>query len=256
MKGNTFSMSKQFSATNLSRAGILISMSLVLNLIFMVYIPVAGINSIKFTLSSAITMITGIVCGPLMGFFSGVIVDILTFIIKPGGGAYFPGFTIAAGLTGLMAGLIYKHLKNDKINYNLLNTIFISILSGGFIGAFIMKGLLTFQDKAIYYNGEPLSILYVIGFITLVIAYIIVPIVITSKLKLNIKTNKILFMVSIIQFVTSIILNTYFLSVLYGKGYLVFLPARFLSNFFIIPIYTVVIATILETINKRFKLNI
>ena len=81
-------------------------MSLVLNLIFMVYIPVAGINSIKFTLSSAITMITGIVCGPLMGFFSGVIVDILTFIIKPGGGAYFPGFTIAAGLTGLMAGLI------------------------------------------------------------------------------------------------------------------------------------------------------
>ncbi|HBB29064.1 MAG TPA: folate family ECF transporter S component, partial [Clostridiales bacterium] len=104
--------------------------------------------------------------------------------------------------------------------------------------------------------GEPLSMIYVIGFLALVLAYIIVPIVITSKLKFNIKTNKILFMVSIIQFVTSIILNTYFLSVLYGKGYLVFLPARVLSNFFIIPIYTVVIATILEAVNKRFKLNI
>lgn len=255
MKGNTFSMSKQFSASNLTRAGILISMSLVLNLIFMIYIPIAGINSIKFTLSSAITMITGIVCGPMMGFASGAIVDILTCIIRPAG-PYFPGFTIAAGLTGLMAGLIYKYLKSEKINYNLLNTIFISILSGGFIGAFIMKGLLTFQDKTLYYNGEPLNMLYVIGFITLVLAYIIVPIVITSKLKLNIKTNKILFMVSIIQFVTSILLNTYFLSVLYGKGYLVFLPARFLSNFFIIPIYTVLIATILEAVNKRFKLNL
>lgn len=255
MKGNTFSMSKQFSASNLTRAGILISMSLVLNLIFMIYIPIAGINSVKFTLSSAITMITGIVCGPIFGFASGAIVDILTCIIRPAG-PYFPGFTLAAGLTGLMAGLIYKYLKSEKINYNLLNTIFISILSGGFIGAFIMKGLLTFQDKTLYYNGEPLNMLYVIGFIALVLAYIIVPIVITSKLKLNIKTNKILFMVSTIQFVTSILLNTYFLSVLYGKGYLVFLPARFLSNFFIIPIYTVVIATILEAVNKRFKLNI
>ena len=255
MKGNTFSMSKQFSVTNLTRAGILISMSLVLNLIFMVYIPIAGINSIKFTLSSAITMITGIVCGPLMGFLSGAIVDILTCIIRPAG-PYFPGFTIAAGLTGMMAGLIYKHLKSDKINFNILNTVLISILSGGFVGAFIMKGLLSFQDKTIYYNGEPLNPLYIIGFISLVLLYVIVPIVITSKLDFKVKTNKILFMVSTIQFITSIILNTYFLSVLYGKGYLVFLPARFLSNFFIIPIYTVVIATVLEAINKRFKLNL
>ena len=78
MKGNTFSVSKNFTAVNLTRAGILISMSLILNLIFMIYIPVAGFNLVKFTLSSAITMITGIVCGPLMGFFSGAIVDILT----------------------------------------------------------------------------------------------------------------------------------------------------------------------------------
>ena len=254
MKGNTFSMSKHFSVSNLTRAGILTSMSLVLNLIFMFYIPIAGFNSLKFTLSSAITMVTGIICGPMMGFLSGALVDIITCIIRPAG-PYFPGFTIAAGLTGLMAAVIYKCFKNDKINYNLLNTVFIALLSAGCVGAFIMKGLLTFEGKALYYNGEPLNVLYIIGFIALVVAYIVVPIFITSRLNLDIKTNKILFMVSIIQFVTSIVLNTYFLSMLYGKGYMVFLPARILLNFFVIPIYTIIIATVLEAVNKKFKFN-
>ena len=255
MKGNTFLFSKNFTVSNLTRAGILISMSLVLNLIFMIYIPVAGFPTVKFTLSAAITMITGIVCGPALGMASGAIVDILTCIIRPAG-PYFPGFTIAAMLTGLIPALIFKCLRNDKLNYNFLNTVFIALLSGGCVGAFIMKGVLTIQNNMIYYNEKPLHVLLILAFIALVAAYIMIPIIITKKLRLNIKIDKILFVVSVTQFITSIILNTYFLSVLYGNGFLFFLPSRVLSNFFIIPIYSVLIATILESVNKRFKINL
>lgn len=255
MKGNTFSMSKQFSVTNLTRTGILISMSLVLNLIFLFYIPVVGFNAVKVTFSTAITMLTGIVCGPVMGFFSGAIVDILTCIIKPAG-PYFPGFTLAAGLSGLIPALIYKYLKKDSMNYNLLNTVFIAVLSSGCVGAFIIKDLLSFENSTLYYNGKPLNVLFVIGFLVLAAAYIIVPIIITSRFNFSVKVDKILFTVSVSQFITSILLNTYFLSVVFGKGYLAFLPARIISNFFLIPIYTIVIAAILSAVEKRFKLDI
>ncbi len=255
MKGNTFSMSKQFSVTNLTRTGILISMSLVLNLIFLFYIPVVGFNAVKVTFSTAITMLTGIICGPVMGFISGALVDILTCIIKPAG-PYFPGFTLAAGLSGLIPALIYKYLKKDSLNYNLLNTVFIAVLSAGCVGAFIIKDLLSFENNTLYYNGEPLNILFVIGFLVLAAAYIIVPIIITSRFNFSVKVDKILFTVSVSQFITSILLNTYFLSVIFGKGYLAFLPARIISNFFLIPIYAIVIAAILSAVGKRFKLDI
>ncbi|QSX05301.1 folate family ECF transporter S component [Sedimentibacter sp. zth1] len=254
MKGNTFLVSKKITTRKLTTASILIAMSLVLNLLFLFYIPVAGFQAVKITFSTAITMITGIICGPMVGFISGSLVDILTCLIKPVG-PYFPGFTIAAGLSGLIPGLFFKYFKSDKLNYNLINTIFISILSASCVGGFIFKGLLTIEGNSLYYNGEPLHIALIIGYIVLTLAYIVFPIIVTKKFHSKYKTNKILFMVSVSQFITSIILNTYFLSIIMGKGFIVFLPARILSNFFLIPIYAIVISTVLETVNKTFKLK-
>lgn len=255
MKGNTFLVSKKFSTVKLTRAAILISMSLVLNLVLQVYIPVGGVNGIKFTLSSAITMLTGIVCGPLIGFFAGAIVDILTCLIKPVG-PYFPAISFAAGLIGLIPGLIFKYFnKDNKINYNIINTIFIFLLSLATVYAFILKGLLTFENSRLYYENEPLNIFFIIGFFVLVICYILVPIIITKKIKSKMKVDKVLFSVSITQLISSIILNTYFISILYGKGILILLPGRIMSNFFMIPLYTLIVCTLLETLNKLHLLD-
>lgn len=242
----------QFSIINIVRAGILTSIALVLNFIFLAYIPIAGMNAIKITFAPPFAMLTGIICGPVMGLFSGALIDLLPALIKPAG-AYFPGFTISSALTSLMVALMYKYFKNEKINYTILNIILIVILSIGFIAAFVLKKLLSFENGSLYFNGTPLNIWIVVGFIALVIAYIIVPIIITSKFNFKVKIDKILFIVSVTQFIFSIIINTYFLSIIFGKGYLAFLPGRIITSFFTIPMYTFIIATILEIAEKAFN---
>lgn len=238
---------KKFTSLTIVRAGLFISMSLVLKVIFEVYIPLGGIPALRINFSSVPLLLSGILLGPFAGFLTGAAADIINFIAKPGG-PFFPGFTLVSGLTGFIPGIIYKYVKKD-INYNLLNTIFISLLSVGFVLVFIYKGLLTF-DKGILYGGEPLNPIYIIGFFLLVCIYLILPIKVTSTDK-DLNMSKIVFTVSITQLITSIILNTYFLYILYGIGIMVTLPARILTNFFMIPLYSFIIAAILNAVKGR-----
>ena len=238
---------KKFTSLVVVRAGLFIAMSLVLKVMFEVYIPLGGIPALRINFSSVPLLLSGIILGPFAGFLTGTAADIINFIVKPGG-PFFPGFTLVSGLTGFLPGVIYKYVKRD-INYNLLNTIFISFLSVGFVLVFMYKGLLTF-DNAILYGGEPLNPLYIIGFFLLVCIYLIIPIRVSSTNK-DLNMNKIVFTISVTQLITSIILNTYFLYILYGIGIMVTLPARILTNFFMIPLYSFIVAAILNAIKGR-----
>lgn len=247
MRSNTDS--QKFTSLTIVRAGLFIAMSLVLKVVFELYIPLAGIPALRINFASIPLMLSGIVLGPATGFITGACADIINFMAKPGG-PFFPGFTLVSALTGLIPGLIYKYIKKN-INYNLLNTIFISLLSVGFVVVFIYNGLLSFEG-GIMYDGKALNPVYIVGFFTLVVIYLILPIKVTSKNN-NLNMNKIVFTVSVTQLITSIILNTYFLSILYGKGIIAFLPARILTNFFMIPLFSVIIAAILNAVHGRFK---
>nr|WP_312579652.1 folate family ECF transporter S component [Sedimentibacter sp.] len=248
MSSNTLG-AKKFTALTVVRAGLFIAMSLVLKVVFEIYIPLAGIPALRINFAQIPIMLAGIILGPAIGLCSGAAADIINFMIKPGG-PFFPGFTLVSALSGFIPGLIFKYIKKDH-NYNMLNTIFISLLSVGFVCAFMIKGIMSFEHNAIIYNGEPLSFIYIVGFIVLVAAYLYIPIKLTSLGNNNFKIDKIVFTVSITQLITSILLNTYFLSVVYGKGFLIFLPARILTNFFMIPLYSILIASILGALNKR-----
>ena len=248
MRGNTDS--QKFTSLTIVRAGLFIAMSLVLKVVFEIYIPLGGIPALRINFASIPLMLSGMVLGPAVGFLSGAAADIVNFMAKPSG-PFFPGFTLVSALSGFIPGFIYKYIKKD-INYNLINTIFISLLSVGFVSVFIHNGLLTFNN-GIMYDGKPLNPLYIIGFFTLVSIYLIIPIKITLS-NSNLNINKVVFTVSVTQLITSIILNTYFLSILYGKGFMIFLPARILTNFFMIPLYSIIIASILNAVKGRFKL--
>lgn len=246
MRGNT--EPQKFTSLTIVRAGLFISMSLVLKVMFELYIPLAGIPALRINFASIPLMLSGIILGPFAGFITGAAADLINFIAKPGG-PFFPGFTLVSGLSGFIPGIIFKYLKRD--NYNLLNTIFISLLSVGFVSVFMSNGLLTF-DNGIMYGGKPLNSIYIIGFFMLVAIYLIIPIKITSTSK-DISMNKIVFAVSVTQLITSIILNTYFLYIVYGIGIMITLPARILTNFFMIPLYSIIIGAILNAVNGRIK---
>ncbi len=248
MRGNTDS--QKFTSLTIVRAGLFIAMSLVLKVIFEIYIPLAGIPALRINFASIPLMLSGMVLGPAAGFISGATADLINFIVKPGG-PFFPGFTLVSALSGFIPGFIYKYVRKN-INYNLLNTAFISLLSAGFVMVFVHNGLLKF-DGTIMYDGKPLSFIYIAGFFILVAIYLILPAKITSADK-DLSMSRIVFAVSATQLITSILLNTYFLSILYGKGFMIFLPARILTNFFMIPMYSIVIAAILNAVKGRFKL--
>jgi ECF transporter S component (folate family) len=242
---------QKFSTETLVRVGLLTALSLVLKIVLEVYVPLAGIPSLRINFTSVPIMISGILCGPLAGFVTGALSDLLGFAIKPAG-PYFPGFTLSSALTGMIPGLIYKHLNRD-MNFNVLNTAFISLISLGFVGALYSKGVMAIADGMILYNGEKLSIFYPALFIVLIAAYIYVPIRTGKKLN-GIKMDKIIFTVSATQLICSMMLNTYFLSILYGKGVLAFMPGRVLSNYMMIPLYSMFISVLIKSMavyNRR-----
>lgn len=256
MKSNTFLVPKKITTKNLSIASILLSLSLLLNLYLMFYVPFAGFHSIKITLATSFIMITGITCGPVFGFASGCLLDIITCMIRPVG-PYFPGFTLVAGLSGLIPFVLYKLFKNKKLPYNLINSLFILLLSTSCVVGFIYKNLLLFKNNTLYYDGKVLSMWYIIAYISITILYIIVPIILTNKFsKTNINTSKILCIVSITECITSLILNTYNLSLCFGKGFILFLPGRILSCMFMIPIHTIILCALIEILNKIYKYNL
>lgn len=161
----------KMSASNLTTvkgitlAGIFIALHAVLGIF---KIPFALDN--RITLTFAVSAMAGIVLGPVPAMIICGCGDILGYLLNPGGGAYFFGFTISAMLGGFIYGLcLYKR----EIKYFL-----------------------------------PWTILAVF----------------------------------IITLFVNIMLNTYWLSVMYNKAYQMFAAARIIKNFIVFPIHVAVIS--------------
>ncbi|HCX65729.1 MAG TPA: folate family ECF transporter S component, partial [Eubacteriaceae bacterium] len=122
-----------FTTKNIVYIGLMISVSVVLKLIFEVYIPVGGFASLRINFTSIPIMLSGVLFGPVAGLITGTVSDLLCFVIKPAG-PFFPGFTISSALTGFIPGVIYMLIsknKAKKMNYSLVNSIFVLVLSAG-----------------------------------------------------------------------------------------------------------------------------
>lgn len=63
--------------------------------------------------------------------------------------------------------------------------------------------------------------------------------------------DKVYFVVTITYLIVAVLLNTFFLSYYFGKGFLVFLPVRILSAYIMIPLNTVLIVLIFKTLKTN-----
>lgn len=119
--------------------------------------------------------------GPFVGAVYGAAMDILTYIVKPAG-AFFPGFTVSAILTGILYGVVmYKRPLSIKriLAANLLRTVFIDLL-----------------------------------------------------------------------------LNTYWLTILIGKGFMILLPMRALKALIMFPVETILLFVLIKGVEASGILNI
>lgn len=133
----------QFSTRTVTNLSLLTAVSIVLTRLFAVAVPIGGHTVLRLSFGEIPIMLAGVLFGPLAGAVTGAAADLIGYLINPFGGPFFPGFTVTAALTGLVAGVMlsketrYTWQKmglmvavNDLLNSVVLNTIWLVILYG------------------------------------------------------------------------------------------------------------------------------
>lgn len=249
MKSNAV-VNRKITTKKIVYCGLLIAISVVLKLLFEIYIPLGGFPSLRINLNSIPIILTGMTLGPVYGFVVGVISDLLCYVVKPGG-PLFLGFTLSSGLTGLIPGILWKLLKNRRIKFiNWTNLIF-SIVS---VVILFLTSTISYSNGQFLYMEEPISPIILGLFFLLILLFSIYPFIATRILNKNEARNSenLLLTISIEQIIDSVLLNTLWLTILYGQAWMVLLPARIITNFFLIPIYSLIILAILKILPKNF----
>ncbi len=117
---------KEFkSISALATTGLLIAMRTVLA----VFLSFQITDTLRISVSFIANVIIGVLYGPVMGFVAGAVGDLVQFVIKPTG-AFFPGWTLSAALSGLIFGLFfYKRFpkKAVDIKYILLCVVTLTV---------------------------------------------------------------------------------------------------------------------------------
>ncbi|QZE12187.1 ECF transporter S component [Mycoplasma sp. Ms02] len=85
--------------------GIMIATCVVFTIVGTQIVPAASIPTIKYSFISLPVKITGLIFGPVIGFFVGAVSDILSMLFIPPS-AYSPYYTLATGITGLVSGIV------------------------------------------------------------------------------------------------------------------------------------------------------
>ncbi len=64
----------------------------------------------------------GILFGPVAGLFSGLMVDIIGYIINPIGG-FIPWLVLITGLEGLIYGMVLYNIKTEKTMFTVIRIV-------------------------------------------------------------------------------------------------------------------------------------
>lgn len=131
----------RFSTRTVTNLSLLTAVSIVLTRVFSVVLPLGGALALRLGFGEIPIMLAGVLFGPIPGAVTGAAADLVGFLINPHGGPYFPGFTITAALTGLIAGVMAKRIRgydwlpmglmvlvNDVVTNVTLNTVWLIIM--------------------------------------------------------------------------------------------------------------------------------
>jgi ECF transporter S component (folate family) len=124
---------------------VLAGLLLAILIVFERFISVQVTVFLRLNFAYVPLILAGTLLGPVWGAVIGAVGDVLGFLIFPsGGGAFFPGFTFNALLTGLVYGFF---LYNRRDNKSYLIRLIISVL---IVNIFIQLGLNTLWLAIMY----------------------------------------------------------------------------------------------------------
>ena len=83
----------------------------------------------QFSLTLAISALTGIIIGPLFGFAACFLGDLVGFLYNSAGFTYLPWIGISMGLTATISGLIINGLPSKKAWFLYVKLALVSVLT-------------------------------------------------------------------------------------------------------------------------------
>lgn len=104
----------------------LVAVSIIFTRTMAVMLPIAGAMTLRLSFGEIPIILAGILFGPFAGFMTGIAADLLGYMINTFGGAYIPGLTLGAGLTGLLPGLLLRNVNKDLTFWRILSAIAIT----------------------------------------------------------------------------------------------------------------------------------
>jgi len=229
-------MNREGSLKKMIMAAFLIALSIVLTRMLSITTPFFRIG-----FGSVPIMIAGIVLGPQTGFLVGGIADLVGFMISPMG-SFMPGFTLTSALTGAIPGILWKITaqRQEPWERKPIWTVLLIFLVGSGAALFRMgslrweSGQLIAGDVAIAFSHLAITVIALVLLLVFTIFRM-------RSGKQEYSMARLLLVVSITNVLCSIGLNTLWLSILFGKGFLALLPARIVVNLITIPVHTIVI---------------
>lgn len=244
----TTSRKRLLSTRTLVASSLLTAISIILTRLFAVMVPLAGLPALRLSFGQIPLAITGILFGPLAGGIAGAVADLAGVMINPHG-AFFPGFTLSSILWGVLPGLIYKIINKGKIriNFNIINAFVIVLLGIGLGKLIFTGGIFAVENGSLIVKGETNEVILSVLAIIVVIIFVTIPFIISRKYENKgsvynpYSIDKIVFTVTIPYVIIALGLNTLWLSIMFKKGFMIFLPGRILAGVFVIPIFSIII---------------
>ncbi len=110
-------------------AALLTAISIIFTRVLGTTVPIGGALALRLSFGEIPIIFSGLLLGPVFGGATGFMADIIGYLINPMGGAYFPGFTVSAMLTGMIPGLFALLRQREEWTWlSLLGVITITDL--------------------------------------------------------------------------------------------------------------------------------
>lgn len=166
---------KELTVTqNLTLCGLMAALAIVLNYTTSIFIT----PNIRIGFSGYPNRIIEYMFGPCVGAIFGAVLDILKYILKPDGGAFFFGYTFNVMVAGVIYGFILhkkpiriwriflaEFLVKTIVNCGL-NTLWISVMGGNAFMAILPARVI---KNAIMLPIDTMMLFFVLTFITLIV---------------------------------------------------------------------------------------
>lgn len=249
-------MQKNKSYFPLAATALLVAISIIFST-FVIYIPMFGFKSVRFSMTSIPIFIAGSLFGGIYGAVAGLVSDVIGFMFTSQGAPYHPGFTINATLVGLIPGMAFHYFKKKRstINLNTINLVLgILALIGtvvyiNFIGIHEVSNLGSFM-------GIPMNIVLSVLMVIVLIALVAIVLWLQKHFRNDnplFTIDQIIFVCALNFIIVQLILTPFWIQDLYGLPIMASVLVRVFKSLIDIPLQVALIYTVLCTLPQSVK---